>query len=60
MKRAPQPPQPDARGREPTPKPFYVPNNRTWLTFLAILALNYLLMRWFLPGPEEAITIPQG
>jgi cell division protease FtsH len=40
------------------PKPGYLPNNRTWLTFLAIIALNYLLMRWFLPGPEEAITIP--
>jgi cell division protease FtsH len=29
-----------------------------WLTFLVVLALNYLLMRLLLPGPGEPITVP--
>jgi hypothetical protein len=58
MKRAPQSSQRDPSGREPKPNLDNVPTSRTWLTFLAILALNYLLMRWLLPAADEAITIP--
>ncbi|HET9448628.1 MAG TPA: ATP-dependent metallopeptidase FtsH/Yme1/Tma family protein, partial [Steroidobacteraceae bacterium] len=35
-----------------------MPRARAWLTFLGILALNYLLMRWLLPGPDQAVMIP--
>jgi len=35
-----------------------MPPRRTWLTFLAILAVNYLVMRPLFPGPDEAITVP--
>ncbi len=31
---------------------------RTWLTFLLILVLNYILMRVFFPSPDAPITIP--
>jgi cell division protease FtsH len=31
---------------------------RTWITFLVIIALNYLAMRLLFPGPDAAITIP--
>ncbi|MFO7305899.1 MAG: ATP-dependent zinc metalloprotease FtsH [Gammaproteobacteria bacterium] len=39
----------------PTPS---MPPRSTWLTFLAILALNYVLMRMLFPAPQDAITIP--
>lgn len=51
-------PQRNPGGGEPTPNPSNLPTRRTWLTFLAIIALNYLVMRWLVPGPDEAITIP--
>jgi cell division protease FtsH len=35
-----------------------MPPGKTWLWFLAILLANYLLMRFFLPGPEAPLTIP--
>jgi cell division protease FtsH len=35
-----------------------MPPRRTWLTFLVVIALNYLLMRWLLPSPDAAITVP--
>ncbi len=53
-----QPAQRTPGGGEQKAQPGNVPTSRTWLTFLAILALNYLLMRWLLPAPDEAVTIP--
>lgn len=35
-----------------------MPARRTWLTFVVIIGLNYLLMRWLFPSPDEAITVP--
>src|SRR5215510_11030749 len=35
-----------------------VPPGRTWLWFLAILLVNYLLMRFFVPGPDAPVTVP--
>jgi cell division protease FtsH len=35
-----------------------MPPGRTWLAFLVILGLNYLLMRMIFPGGAEAITVP--
>ena len=35
-----------------------LPPRRSWLIFLAILFLNYLLMRYLFPGPGEPITVP--
>ena len=58
MNRTAQTPQRSPGGREPTPDPGNLLRSRMWLTFLAILALNYFVMRWLLPGPDEAITIP--
>ena len=56
--RTAQTPQRNPGGREPPPSPGNLPRSRTWLTFLVILALNYLVMRWLVPGADEAITIP--
>jgi cell division protease FtsH len=39
-------------------KPSHLPGRRAWLIFLAILAVNYLLMRLLVPNAEEPITIP--
>jgi len=39
-------------------RPSSMPTRRTWLTFLVILAINYLAMRALFPSPDEAITIP--
>ena len=33
-------------------------SRRTWLTFLAIIALNYVAMRLLFPSPDAAITVP--
>src|SRR5262245_29446624 len=35
-----------------------VPPGRTWLWFLAILLVNYWLMRFFVPGPDAPVTVP--
>jgi cell division protease FtsH len=39
-----------------TPPP--VPPRRTWLTFLMVLALNFLLVRLFFPGAGEPPKVP--
>src|SRR5215472_4103171 len=39
-------------------QPAQMPGRRAWLTFLIILAANYLVMRLLLPNPEEPITVP--
>src|SRR5499426_516621 len=35
-----------------------VPPGRTWLWFLAILLVNYLLMKFFVPSPDAPVTVP--
>ncbi len=35
-----------------------MPPPKTWLWFVVILLLNYLLMRVFVPGPETPVTVP--
>ena len=35
-----------------------MPPRRTWLTFLLILVVNFLLVRLLLPGTDEAIKVP--
>jgi cell division protease FtsH len=35
-----------------------MPPGRTWITFIAILVMNYLLVRLLLPSGDDAITIP--
>jgi cell division protease FtsH len=35
-----------------------MPPRRAWLTFLAILAANFLLMRYFFPGANAAVKVP--
>lgn len=52
------PPRAAGEGREQTPHQSAMSPRRTWLTFLAILAVNYLVMRLLFPGPDEAVTIP--
>ncbi len=34
-----------------------MPQRRLWV-FVAIILLNYLLVRYFLPGPDEPLTVP--
>jgi len=54
----PAPRQPQRRPDNKTPGQANVPPRATWLAFLVILLINYLLMRLFLPAPGEPITIP--
>ena len=35
-----------------------LPPRRTWLIFLLILALNYLLVLFVFPSPDEPLTVP--
>ena len=35
-----------------------LPTRRTWMTFVVILLLNYALMRFLLPSPDEAVVVP--
>ena len=35
-----------------------MPPARSWMWFIAILVLNYLFVRTFMPGPEEPLTVP--
>ena len=35
-----------------------MPPSKTWWWFLGILLANYLLMRFFLPGPEAPLIVP--
>ena len=46
------------RSQRPAPKPPSMPPSRTWLTFLLILGLNYVLARTFFTDPDAAITLP--
>jgi cell division protease FtsH len=43
----------DAGSNRPT-----MPPKRVWFTFLAILVINYILMRLLFPAPDDALTIP--
>src|SRR5688572_4267474 len=43
---------PDSRGQ------MNMPPGRTWFWFLAILLLNYVLMKGFFPGPDTPVKIP--
>jgi len=41
-----------------SPGPAKVPPRRTWLWFLAILAVNFLLARTLVPSAEGPVTVP--
>jgi cell division protease FtsH len=50
-----------AAGRPEKPKvarQANIPPRRTWLTFLILLLINYLLMRFLFPGPGKPVTTP--
>jgi cell division protease FtsH len=48
----------DERGRRQSAQPPTMPPRRTLLTFLAVLALNFLLVNLFFPSGDGAITVP--
>ncbi len=52
--RTPSPQKGDARNGTPA----QMPPRRSWLVFLAILFLNYLLVRALFPSADEPATIP--
>jgi cell division protease FtsH len=72
MIRPTQPRQPDrdvvrrprmspATGSKPSQdsdRPSRMPGRRAWITFVIVLAVNYVVMRLLLPNPQEPITIP--
>jgi cell division protease FtsH len=35
-----------------------LPPRRSWLIFLVLLLINYMVMRYLVPGPGEPITVP--
>jgi cell division protease FtsH len=45
-------------GAKPPPTRVNVPPRRAWWTFLALLLLNYLLMRALFPGEDSAVPVP--
>ncbi len=45
-------------GEPKVPPPSAMPPRRTWLTFLLILAVNFLIVRTFFPSGDRAITVP--
>src|SRR5436853_140569 len=54
-----RPPPPGARPGEPkTPAPPNMPPRRTWLTFLVVILINYLVMRLLFPGPDAPTAVP--
>jgi cell division protease FtsH len=55
MSSTPSPAQADQTKGSPLSK---LPPRRSWLIFLAIVFVNYLVMRFLFPGPPEAITVP--
>ena len=51
--------QSPAQADQPKASPLSkLPPRRSWLIFLAIVFVNYLVMRFLFPGPPEAITVP--
>jgi cell division protease FtsH len=52
----PPPPQP-APSPQGAGRPA-LPPRKAWLIFLAILFVNYLLMNYLFPGPDQPLTIP--
>jgi cell division protease FtsH len=55
-----RPPLSEARpgGAHGSGSRWHLPPRKTWLTFLVVLAVNYLIMRMLFPSPDAAITIP--
>jgi cell division protease FtsH len=57
------PPRAGAGSPQPAAKPggekkLNVPPRRAWWTFVALLVVNYLVMRMLFPGEDAAVTIP--
>jgi cell division protease FtsH len=42
----------------PLARPGGMPPRRAWWTFVALLVLNYLLMRWLFPADDAPATVP--
>jgi cell division protease FtsH len=54
-----QPPSPaPGSGGESSDKRPSMLSRRTWITFLIVLGVNYLIMRVLMPGPDAAVTVP--
>ena len=53
-----QAPQTQLPPAQPPQTRFTGPTSRTWIAFAVILGLNYVLMRWLMPGADEPILIP--
>jgi cell division protease FtsH len=55
---AKSPPARTPQGGPDTSSPNRLPPRKAWLLFLGLLLVNYLVMRFFFPGPNEPITVP--
>ena len=49
---------PRGPGKAGAPAPPNIPPRTTWMVFVVIIVINYLLMRLIFPGPDEPVTIP--
>jgi cell division protease FtsH len=45
-------------GATPGPGPAKMPPRRTWLWFVLVLLVNYVLMRLLMPSPGAPVTVP--
>ena len=52
------PPRPSGQAGAPGSPAANIPPRRTWIAFLVILFLNYLVMSWLLPSPDAPVTVP--
>ena len=55
---APRPPGSAPRLKSPGDPKLQMPPRRTWLTFLVILAINFLIVRMLFPPGDDASTVP--
>jgi len=46
------------RSRQPGDGTVAMPPRNTWLWFVLILLVNFLIVRMFFPGPDDALTVP--
>ncbi len=54
----PRPSEGRSGGAQGSSSPWHMPPRKTLLTFVIVLAVNYLIIRMLFPSPDAAVTIP--
>ena len=56
--RSPTPPEPPGQGGAAGRKKPSMPPRRTWMVFVIIMLVNYVIVSLLFPGPGDAVTVP--